>query len=150
MILSFCGYHAESELLASERRFWAFIRRAVWLEANLNVKREMSESFGKPLTAFETFKARFEELLKELFPTETRKVDGSDLSVPNFLVLRYRRRLGRLPWMPAIFWSRREDGEVKRKNHADNTGEQLYLGAAFYKLLLPEQLREALERVQSL
>ena len=38
----------------------------------------MSESFGKPLTAFETFKARFEELLKELFPAETRKVDRSD------------------------------------------------------------------------
>ena len=69
-------------------------RRAFCLEANLNVKREMSESFGKPLTAFETFNARFEELLKELFPTETRKVDRSDLSVPNFLVLRYRRRLG--------------------------------------------------------
>jgi hypothetical protein len=43
---------------------------------------------GKPLTAFETFKARFEELLKELFPTETRKVDGSDLSVPTFFALR--------------------------------------------------------------
>jgi hypothetical protein len=26
----------------------AFIRRAIWLEANLNVKREMNESFGKP------------------------------------------------------------------------------------------------------
>ena len=95
MILPFCGYHAESELLASERCFWAIIRRAVWPEANLNVKREMSESFGKPLTAFETFKARFEKLLKKLFPTETRKVDGSDLSVPNFLVL--------IRWS-AFFW----------------------------------------------
>ena len=44
----FFGYHAKSELFASERRFWAFIRRAIYLEANLNVKREMSESFDKP------------------------------------------------------------------------------------------------------
>src|SRR4029077_16174399 len=36
----FFGYHRESELFANERRFWAFIRRAIWLEANLNVKRE--------------------------------------------------------------------------------------------------------------
>ncbi|RYZ86675.1 MAG: DUF262 domain-containing protein, partial [Proteobacteria bacterium] len=43
---------------------------------------------GKPLTAFETFKARFEDLLKELFPSETRKIDGSDLSVTNFFALR--------------------------------------------------------------
>lgn len=43
---------------------------------------------GKPLTAFETFKARFEELLKELFPTETLKIDGTSLGVPNFFALR--------------------------------------------------------------
>jgi hypothetical protein len=44
----FFGYHAKSELFVSERRFWPFIRRAIYLEANLNVKREMSESFDKP------------------------------------------------------------------------------------------------------
>jgi hypothetical protein len=44
----FFGYHAKAEFCASEKRFWAFIQRAICLEANLNVKREMSESFGKP------------------------------------------------------------------------------------------------------
>jgi hypothetical protein len=39
---------------------------------------------GKPLTSFETFKARFEELLKGLFPTEKRKIGGADLSVAEF------------------------------------------------------------------
>lgn len=39
---------------------------------------------GKPLTAFETFKARFEELLRELFPTEKRKLGGADLSIAEF------------------------------------------------------------------
>lgn len=43
---------------------------------------------GKPLTTFETFKARFEELLIELFPTETRAIDGSDLSIQEFFALR--------------------------------------------------------------
>jgi hypothetical protein len=44
----FFGYNAKSELFASKRRFWPFIRRAIYLEANLNVKREMSEFFDKP------------------------------------------------------------------------------------------------------
>jgi Protein of unknown function DUF262 len=43
---------------------------------------------GKPLTAFETFKARFEELLKEMFPTETRKIDGIELPIYQFFALR--------------------------------------------------------------
>jgi len=43
---------------------------------------------GKPLTPFETFKARFEEFLKELFPTGTRKIGGGDLSVPDFFAMR--------------------------------------------------------------
>lgn len=43
---------------------------------------------GKPLTTFETFKARFEELLKELFPTETRRIKGGTLPVQQFFALR--------------------------------------------------------------
>ena len=43
---------------------------------------------GKPLTPFETFKARFEDLLKELFPTETRNIGGAELSIPQFFELR--------------------------------------------------------------
>lgn len=39
---------------------------------------------GKPLTPFETFKARFEELLGELFPSETRGLNGSQVGVPQF------------------------------------------------------------------
>ena len=35
---------------------------------------------GKPLTAFETFKARFEELLTTLYSTERRKIDGGGVS----------------------------------------------------------------------
>ncbi len=39
---------------------------------------------GKPLTAFETFKARFEELLRTLFPGVNRELDGAQLSVAEF------------------------------------------------------------------
>ena len=39
---------------------------------------------GKPLTSFETFKARFEELLKGLYPTETRKLGNGEVSVAEF------------------------------------------------------------------
>jgi hypothetical protein len=39
---------------------------------------------GKPLTPFETFKARFEELLNDLYPTETRKLGDGTVSVAEF------------------------------------------------------------------
>lgn len=39
---------------------------------------------GKPLTAFETFKARFEELLQTLFPGDQRELGGDQLSVAMF------------------------------------------------------------------
>ena len=39
---------------------------------------------GKPLTAFETFKARFDELLQELFPAGTRHIGEVELAVPVF------------------------------------------------------------------
>lgn len=54
---------------------------------------------GKPLTAFETFKARFEELLKELFPTGTRRIEGAELPVPVF----FERRMD-TQWTD-FFWS---------------------------------------------
>lgn len=54
---------------------------------------------GKPLTAFETFKARFEELLKPLFPTGTRRIADAELPVPVF----FERRMD-TQWTD-FFWS---------------------------------------------
>lgn len=54
---------------------------------------------GKPLTAFETFKARFEELLKELFPIGTRPIGDRDLPIPAF----FERRMD-TQWTD-FFWN---------------------------------------------
>lgn len=54
---------------------------------------------GKPLTAFETFKARFEELLKELFPTGTRRIGDAAFPVPTF----FERRMD-TQWTD-FFWN---------------------------------------------
>ena len=54
---------------------------------------------GKPLTVFETFKARFEELLKVLFPTGTRLIGSTELSVPEF----FERRID-TQWTD-FFWA---------------------------------------------
>lgn len=54
---------------------------------------------GKPLTAFETFKARFEELLKELFPAGTRRIGDTEFSVPAF----FERRMD-TQWTD-FFWN---------------------------------------------
>lgn len=54
---------------------------------------------GKPLTGFETFKARFEELLKELFPAGTRRIGDDDFPVPVF----FERRMD-TQWTD-FFWS---------------------------------------------
>ena len=51
---------------------------------------------GKPLTPFETFKARFEELLNELFPTETRKLGDANVSVARVLRKTDRHPVDRL------------------------------------------------------
>lgn len=56
---------------------------------------------GKPLTTFETFKARFEELLKNLFPNGTRMIDKVELSVPVF----FERRMD-TQWTD-FFWNHR-------------------------------------------
>jgi len=65
---------------------------------------------GKPLTPFETFKARFEELLKELFPTEKRKIGGSDLGIPQFFEVRIDTQ-----WTD-FFWNYKD----RRSNTFDN------------------------------
>lgn len=54
---------------------------------------------GKPLTSFETFKARFEELLAGLFPTETRQLGGSEVSIAAF----FERRID-TQWTD-FFWA---------------------------------------------
>lgn len=54
---------------------------------------------GKPLTPFETFKARFEELLSELFPGETRELGGSKVSIAEF----FERRID-TQWAD-FFWA---------------------------------------------
>lgn len=43
---------------------------------------------GKPLTPFETFKARYEQILRELFPDETQLIDGQPVSVPDYFARR--------------------------------------------------------------
>lgn len=47
---------------------------------------------GKPLTAFETFKARYEELLTGLFPTEMRKLGNREVSIAKFFETRIDTR----------------------------------------------------------
>ena len=53
---------------------------------------------GKPLTAFETFKARFEDLLKDLFPTDTRKIQDTEWPVPVFFEHRMDTRWTNFFW----------------------------------------------------
>jgi len=43
---------------------------------------------GKPLTQFETFKARFEQVLEGLFGEETRKIEAQEFPVAEFFSLR--------------------------------------------------------------
>ena len=47
---------------------------------------------GKPLTNFETFKARFEELLIGLFPTEKRELGDAEVSIAEFFERRIDTR----------------------------------------------------------
>lgn len=47
---------------------------------------------GRSLTPFETFKARFEELLTGLFPTETRELDHAQVSIAKFFERRIDTR----------------------------------------------------------
>jgi hypothetical protein len=54
---------------------------------------------GKPLTSFETFKARFEELLTGLFPTEKRELGDAEVSIAEF----FERRID-TQWTD-FFWA---------------------------------------------
>jgi hypothetical protein len=56
---------------------------------------------GKPLTSFETFKARFEELLTGLFPTEKRELGDAEVSIAEFFERRIDTR-----WAD-FFWAHR-------------------------------------------
>ncbi|OGQ59700.1 MAG: hypothetical protein A3J24_01375 [Deltaproteobacteria bacterium RIFCSPLOWO2_02_FULL_53_8] len=58
---------------------------------------------GKPLTPFETFKARFEEDLKTLFPTELRPIGAKNWSVRDFFAHRMDTQ-----WTD-FFWSYRSN-----------------------------------------
>jgi hypothetical protein len=53
---------------------------------------------GKALTPFETFKARFEEDLKALFPEEQRQLGGKSWSVRDFFALRMDTQWTDLFW----------------------------------------------------
>lgn len=57
---------------------------------------------GKPLTAFETFKARYEQELKNLFVNETRKIGEKDLSVADYFSISIDNR-----WSD-FFWAHRD------------------------------------------
>ena len=57
---------------------------------------------GKPLTPFENFKARFEQLLKDLFSKETRKIGNQELPVVEF----FSRRMD-TQWAD-FFWPYRD------------------------------------------
>lgn len=61
---------------------------------------------GKPLTPFETFKARFEEHLKQLYPTERREIGGTPVPVHDFFSRRMDTR-----WTD-FFWSYRANGSA--------------------------------------
>lgn len=57
---------------------------------------------GKPLTPFETFKARYEKILRELFPNGTQLIDGQDVSIPDYFARRMDTR-----WAD-FFWPHRD------------------------------------------
>ncbi len=57
---------------------------------------------GKPLTSFETFKARFKPLLEEQFDGETRTIDNASVSVADY----FARRMDTL-WAN-FFWTHRD------------------------------------------
>lgn len=66
---------------------------------------------GKPLTAFETFKARYEQSLKEQFPGESRIIGKQSFSVADYFALRMDTR-----WAD-FFWHHR-DKETNRYDSA--------------------------------
>lgn len=53
---------------------------------------------GKPLTPFETFKARYEQILRDQFPDQNRLIDGQPLSVAGYFVRRMDTRWADFFW----------------------------------------------------
>lgn len=53
---------------------------------------------GKPLTAFETFKARYEQSLRELYPNETQSLNGQEVSIAEFFSRRMDTRWSDFFW----------------------------------------------------
>ncbi|RBP43606.1 uncharacterized protein DUF262 [Roseimicrobium gellanilyticum] len=62
---------------------------------------------GKPLTAFETFKAGYEEKLKELFPGETRNIGEESLPIAEFVA----RKMD-TSWADFFWTHRQEDSAI--------------------------------------
>ena len=58
---------------------------------------------GKPLTAFEHFKARYESVLESLFPDETRIIDGQKLSLAEYFARQMDTK-----WAD-FFWTHRDE-----------------------------------------
>lgn len=76
---------------------------------------------GKPLTAFETFKARFEHELKDQFADETREISGQTFTVADFFARRMDNR-----WAD-FFWVYRD----KETNLYDDAIMNFFHGVAF-------------------
>jgi hypothetical protein len=79
---------------------------------------------GKPLTTFETFKARFEELLKEKLPIETRQLGNGTVSVAEF----FERRID-TQWAN-FFWTYRSP----KTNTFDDAVMNLFVALALISL----------------
>lgn len=60
---------------------------------------------GKPLTPFETFKARFEQDLKEIYPDEYCEIDGTSVPVHDFFSRRMDTRWTDFFWHHRTPWS---------------------------------------------
>ena len=57
---------------------------------------------GKPLTPFETFKARYEQILRDLFPEDQMQIDGQSVSVADYFARRMDTK-----WAD-FFWPHRD------------------------------------------
>ncbi len=53
---------------------------------------------GKPLTPFETFKARYEQILRDQFPNQTRLIDGQPVSIADYFARRMDTRWADFFW----------------------------------------------------
>ncbi len=75
---------------------------------------------GKPLTAFETFKARYEQEIEQVFSGETRSIAGKEFSVSEYFALRMDTQ-----WAD-FFWEHRD----KKSNLFDDAVMNLFRAVA--------------------